>query len=226
MKATLRLKAEDAEDVQELLPPSYLPCLDAKPGANGSWQSAEIPFKDGVRLKSFCIQQKVSSCSILQLAWALKSKSKAAKRILHGGKLTRFPLMMGDPRKVYRPILGCSSEKTVVKICHLSISEGGHRLIYHQAQVIDKANLSRTYLLATIHYREWVLSVVSAMNVANVYAKAIQEIMKHSTIATKDIDLLSARDLEQLRMRNQDFPQQVDSCVHELVLRHADRSPQ
>ena len=71
MKATLRLKAEDAEDVQELLPPSYLPCLDAKPGANGSWQSAEIPFKDGVRLKSFCIQQKVSSCSILQLAWAL-----------------------------------------------------------------------------------------------------------------------------------------------------------
>lgn len=70
-KATLHLKAEGVEHVQELLPPSYLPCLDAKPGAHGSWQSTEVPFKDAVRLKSFCSQQKLSPRSVLQLAWAL-----------------------------------------------------------------------------------------------------------------------------------------------------------
>lgn len=71
VKATLHLKAEDVEHVQEVLPPSYLPCLDARPGAHRSWQSTEVPFKDAVRLKSFCSQRKLSPRSVLQLAWAL-----------------------------------------------------------------------------------------------------------------------------------------------------------
>lgn len=92
--------------------------------------------------------------------------------------------------------------------------------------MIVKTSLSRSGFLATIDYLQSTLSVVSALNVASLYAKAIQEIMKHPTRAVKDIDLLSTRDLEQLRIWNQDFPQKVDSCVHELVLRHAERSPQ
>ena len=95
-----------------------------------------------------------------------------------------------------------------------------------QAQVIVKISLSRSGLLATVNYLQSTLSVVSALNVANVYAKAIQEIIKHPAGVVQNIDLLSTRDLQQLQMWNQNFPQPVDSCVHDLVLRHAGRSPE
>lgn len=63
-------------DVQDLdasldLPPTIIPCLDARPGANAVWQSTEIPFKDATALQSFCRRYNVSSLSILQAAWAL-----------------------------------------------------------------------------------------------------------------------------------------------------------
>ena len=70
LPATLHLKGEDVGELQDL-PPSYLPCLDARPGENGSWQSTEIPFKDALSLQSFCCQHGVSSRSVLQAAWAL-----------------------------------------------------------------------------------------------------------------------------------------------------------
>ena len=92
--------------------------------------------------------------------------------------------------------------------------------------MVVKTSLSRSSFLATIDYLQSTLSVVSALNVASVYARAIEEIMEHTAKAVKDIDLLTTRDLEQLRIWNQDFPKKVDSCVHELVLRHAERSPQ
>ncbi|KAL8978904.1 MAG: hypothetical protein Q9205_005633 [Flavoplaca limonia] len=93
------------------------------------------------------------------------------------------------------------------------------------AQVIVRTRLSRTSFLATIDYLQSVLSVVSALNVASVYAKAIEEIMEYPMKIAKDLNLLSTRDLEQLRMWNHDFPHKVDSCVHDLVLRHVQRSP-
>lgn len=67
---TLRLVGEDVGKVQNL-PPSYLPCLDARPKGDSSWQSTEVPFKDIFRLESFCSEHNVSSESVLQAAWAL-----------------------------------------------------------------------------------------------------------------------------------------------------------
>lgn len=53
------------------LPHSYFPCLDPRPGQNGAWQSTEVPFKDVLRLQSFCREHNVSCLSLFQAAWAL-----------------------------------------------------------------------------------------------------------------------------------------------------------
>lgn len=71
VQATLRLKVESVDDLPDLLPPSCLPCLDARPGDDGSWQSTKVPFRDAARLKCFCSKHGLSSQSVLQLAWAL-----------------------------------------------------------------------------------------------------------------------------------------------------------
>ncbi len=53
------------------LPHSYFPCLDSRPGQNRAWQSNEVPFKDAVRVQSFCREHNVSSLSIFQAVWAM-----------------------------------------------------------------------------------------------------------------------------------------------------------
>ena len=53
------------------LPHSYFPCLDSRPGQNTAWQSNEVPFRDAVRVHSFCREHHVSSLSIFQAAWAI-----------------------------------------------------------------------------------------------------------------------------------------------------------
>ena len=71
VQTTLRLKVESVDNVPDLLPPSYLPCLDARPSVDRNWQSTEVPFRDAARLKRFCSKHGLSSHSVLQLAWAL-----------------------------------------------------------------------------------------------------------------------------------------------------------
>ncbi|KAL8719821.1 MAG: hypothetical protein Q9225_003224 [Loekoesia sp. 1 TL-2023] len=61
---------------------------------------------------------------------------------------------------------------------------------------------------------------------ASVFVLAIQQILTHPTRSVKDIGLFSPRDLEQLRLWNQPFPQKINACVHDLVLEHARISPQ
>lgn len=90
--------------------------------------------------------------------------------------------------------------------------------------VVD-VSLSRSNIFATINYLQSSLSVISAANVAGVYSKAVQEIIGYPTRAVQSMDLLSSRDLEQLKTWNRNFPEKIDSCVHDLVLRHAERSP-
>ena len=70
IQASLHLTEGDLEDIQRF-PPSYLPCLDARSGRNGHWQSTEVPFKDIASLRSFCDRYRVSPLSVLQAAWAL-----------------------------------------------------------------------------------------------------------------------------------------------------------
>ena len=53
------------------LPHSYFPCLDSRPGDNKAWQSTEVPFKDAVRVQSFCREHNVSSLALFQAAWAV-----------------------------------------------------------------------------------------------------------------------------------------------------------
>ena len=60
----------DTEDHNHL-PHSYFPCLDSRPGQNRAWQSTEVPYKDAVRVQSFCKEHDVSSLSIFQAAWAM-----------------------------------------------------------------------------------------------------------------------------------------------------------
>ncbi|KAI4086061.1 MAG: hypothetical protein LQ344_007876 [Seirophora lacunosa] len=95
-----------------------------------------------------------------------------------------------------------------------------------QAQVVVDINTLGDKLLATINYLPSTLSVVSAQNVASVYAKGIQQMLTHPARKVKDMDLLSPRDLEHLARWNQPFPQKVNACVHDLVLEHAKATPQ
>ena len=60
----------DTEDHNDL-PHTYFPCLDSRPGQNRAWQSNEVPFKDAVRVQSFCREHHVSSLSFFQAAWAM-----------------------------------------------------------------------------------------------------------------------------------------------------------
>lgn len=53
------------------LPPSYFPCLDARPGIKGIGQAVEVPFRDIIRLRSFCRENEVSAICVFQVAWAL-----------------------------------------------------------------------------------------------------------------------------------------------------------
>lgn len=66
----LHSQVGDTEDHNDL-PPSYFPCLDSRPGQNKAWQSNEVPYKDAVRVQSFCREHHVSSLSIFQTAWAM-----------------------------------------------------------------------------------------------------------------------------------------------------------
>ena len=70
IQTSLRLTGGDAENTRRF-PPSYLPCLDARSGGNGHWQSTEVPFKDLASLRSFCSRYSASPLCVLQAAWAL-----------------------------------------------------------------------------------------------------------------------------------------------------------
>ena len=78
----------------------------------------------------------------------------------------------------------------------------------------------------SLNYLGPTLSIVSATNVANVLAKAINEILAKPHQPADKVDLLTQRDLDQIQRWNSSFPQKVDTCVHDLVLQHAQSSPQ
>ncbi|TGO52808.1 hypothetical protein BCON_0134g00010 [Botryotinia convoluta] len=69
------------------------------------------------------------------------------------------------------------------------------------------------------------LSTIAATNVAHTCAKAIQCMLGDPFQALENIDLLTKRDLEQLRGWEPQFPERVDACVHDLVLRHVISTP-
>ena len=87
-------------------------------------------------------------------------------------------------------------------------------------------DLSKNDLFVGIGYLESTLSAVSASNVANVYSKAINEILTNLHRPLDKLELFTQRDLEQIQRWNRHFPQKIDACVHEIVLQHAHRSPQ
>ncbi|KAL8710617.1 MAG: hypothetical protein Q9220_004841 [cf. Caloplaca sp. 1 TL-2023] len=93
------------------------------------------------------------------------------------------------------------------------------------AQVVINISLSRSHFFATVDYLPSILSVISAPNVASVYANALQTIMRDPAQIVRDVDLLTARDVERLRGWNQSFPQKVDACIHDLVLQHTETRP-
>ena len=62
-----RDKAELPKDLQ----PCYFPCLDSSSVSDGDWQSVEVPFRDALRLQTFCKEHGISSLAVLQTAWAL-----------------------------------------------------------------------------------------------------------------------------------------------------------
>lgn len=86
--------------------------------------------------------------------------------------------------------------------------------------------LSDNDLFVGINYLESTLSAVSALNVAHVFGLAINEILTKSPLPVEQVDLLTQRDLDQIQRWNVNLPPKVDACVHDLVLQHAESSPQ
>ena len=81
-------------------------------------------------------------------------------------------------------------------------------------------------LAASLRYRESVLSVVSALNVAHTLARAIEIILTRPWYQISRLDLVTTRDWEQISQWNACLPPKIDSCVHDLVLEHAKESPE
>ena len=86
--------------------------------------------------------------------------------------------------------------------------------------------LSDKDLFVGINYLESTLSAVSALNVAHVFGLAINEILTKSHLTVDQVDLFTQRDLDQIQRWNLNLPPKVDACVHDLVLQHAESSPQ
>ena len=86
--------------------------------------------------------------------------------------------------------------------------------------------LSDNDLFVGINYLESTLSAVSALNVAHVFGLIINEILTKSPLPVDQVDLLTQRDLDQIQRWNLTLPSRVDACVHDLVLQHAESSPQ
>lgn len=78
----------------------------------------------------------------------------------------------------------------------------------------------------SINYLESTLSVVSASNVASVLGKAMNETLAKSHQPADKVDLITQRDLDHIQRWNKSFPQKIGACVHDLVLQHAQSSPQ
>lgn len=78
----------------------------------------------------------------------------------------------------------------------------------------------------SLSYLESTLSVVSASNVANVLAKAMNEILAKPHQPADKADLLTQRDLDHIQRWNMSLPPKIDACVHDLVFQNAQSSPQ
>ena len=61
---------------------------------------------------------------------------------------------------------------------------------------------------------------------ANVYCAALNEFLNNPHGAVSQVNLFTQRDLDHLQRWNQLFPQRIDSCVHEFILRHTESAPQ
>lgn len=86
--------------------------------------------------------------------------------------------------------------------------------------------LSNKDLFVGISYLESTLSAVSALNVAHVFGLAIHEILTKPHLPVDQVNLLTQRDLGQIQRWNRNLPSEVDACIHDLVLQHAEGSPQ
>ena len=86
--------------------------------------------------------------------------------------------------------------------------------------------ISNKDLFVGINYLESTLSAVSALNVAHVFGLAIHEILAKSHLPVDQVNLLTQRDLGQIQRWNRNPPPEVDACIHDLVLQHAEGSPQ
>ena len=67
----LHLLARDSTELPKDLQPCYFPCLDSSSVSDRDWQSVEVPFRDALRLQTFCQDHGVSSLAVLHTAWAL-----------------------------------------------------------------------------------------------------------------------------------------------------------
>ncbi|KAA8571693.1 hypothetical protein EYC84_001676 [Monilinia fructicola] len=79
--------------------------------------------------------------------------------------------------------------------------------------------------LAYLQHLPTRLSTTAATNVAHTYAKAVECILNGPLQSINELDLITKRDLEQLRGWETSFPDRIDVCVHDLVLRHAISTP-
>ena len=79
----VRDRAELSRDLQ----PCYFPYLDSSSISDGDWQSVEVPFRDALRLQTFCKEHGFSSLAVLQTAWALVLRSYIGGNSFYFGHL-------------------------------------------------------------------------------------------------------------------------------------------
>lgn len=80
-------------------------------------------------------------------------------------------------------------------------------------------------LIVNLNYLQSKLSIVSATNVAHTFAKFLDCILLNPHQSISRLDPFTLRDSEQINRWNKPFPNKVNACVHDLLLKHAKDSP-
>ncbi|KAF7946700.1 hypothetical protein EAE96_009690 [Botrytis aclada] len=137
------------------------------------------------------------------------------------------PLSDGDKSTstgLYNTALQLEESKTSVNFNPISenwISPDSHIEILLDIKLNSSTATGHIYL----QHLPAKLSTIAATNVAHTCAKAIQCMLSDPFQPIESVDLLTKRDLEQLSGWEPRFPERVDACVHDLVLRHVISTP-
>ncbi|KAI9642951.1 hypothetical protein NHQ30_008685 [Ciborinia camelliae] len=201
----------------------FFPILDTglDLSTENNWQSVEVPIRNISHLDRFCKEHEISPLTLFKLAWAIVLQCYTDSNSPSFGHLTlpkseqgansESPCNLSNIRNCHVELEGTGCMIEVLRaIQAASLENGGSHLVPYPGS--KSANTS-------------LLSTTAATNVAHTCAKAVDCIVNDPFRPVDNLDLITNRDLEQLREWEASFPERIDVCVHDLVLRHATSTP-